>query len=95
MTLIPRDSTDIGKLPLKQQIAILCHVRNYSIVQSAKLWRSEWHEVTFFFGAARFVPTGMCVIHLDLTVIPDEYTRFAHRYPQVVDGEILYISKAV
>jgi hypothetical protein len=86
---------------LGKKIAILFHQRNtranirsYSIVLSAKLWRQQGHDIEFLFGTGRFVPADMCIVHIDLTKLPEKYTRFSQQYPVVINGTVADISKS-
>ncbi len=85
----------------RMKIVILFHqnnnsrnIRSYSIVYSANLWRQQGHEVVFLFGTKTFVAADICFVHLDLSVVPDEYLEFANQYPVVVNGEVKDIRKS-
>lgn len=50
-------------------------------------------EVAVLEGTDRFEPADVLVLHVDLTVVPQEYLALAARYPLVVNGLVRDISK--
>lgn len=77
----------------KYRIAILIHEKdrrkrqNYYLIDSfIEYWRADGHEVFYLAGTKRFVPADVLFVHVDLTVVPDEYLEFANRYPLVLNG---------
>jgi hypothetical protein len=85
---------------MKRKIAILFHEKvrgqslNYLINHYAEFWREDGHEVIFLFGVAQFVPADLVIVHVDLSVVPEEYLEFAKRYPIVLNGEVKDIRKS-
>src|ERR1017187_10351647 len=85
---------------MKHKIAILFHEKdrgrplNYLINHIAELWREDGHEVVLLFGVTQFVPADLAILHVDLSVVPDEYLEFAKRYPIVLNGEVKDIRKS-
>ncbi len=84
----------------KLKIAILFHknsyrfrVDKYSIKFLSSVWESDGHEVIFVFGTDRLVTADICIVHVDLSVVPDEYLEFANCYPIVLNGAIKTIQK--
>ncbi len=59
----------------------------------AECWKREGHKVQFLFGTRIFVPADICILHVDLSIVPAKYVEFAHRYPVVINGSITDISK--
>jgi hypothetical protein len=51
-------------------------------------------EVVFLNGVERFVPADVVIVHVDLSVVPDEYLEFARRYPVALNGEVRDIRKS-
>jgi hypothetical protein len=39
------------------------------------------------------VPADLIIVHVDLSVVPDEYLNFARQYPKVLNGEVKDIRK--
>jgi hypothetical protein len=69
-------------------IAILFHENNrkhdlssYAIAFLAEFWRQDGNRVRYLFGTHKFVPADLLLIHVDLSIVPDEYLEFASRYP--------------
>jgi hypothetical protein len=84
----------------KKRIAVLLHKNDrhhnldrYSIVQLAKVWEDDGHEVVFLFGPKQFVPADLVIVHVNLSVVPDDYIRLARRYPIALNAGITDIRK--
>jgi hypothetical protein len=84
----------------KRKIAILFHETDnrrqlgYIINGLAEIWRADGHEVIYLFGVSKFVPADLVIVHVDLSVVPDEYLEFAKRYPIVLNGAVKDIRKS-
>ncbi len=83
-----------------KRIAVLFHrndrrrnLANYVVHPTAEYWREDGYEVVYLFGARRFVPADVVVVHVDLSVVPDEYLELAARYPAAVNGTLGDIRK--
>lgn len=61
----------------------------------AEFWREDGCHVEFVFGVRNFVPADLAVLHVDLSVVPEEYIRFSRRYPVVVNGAVRDTRKSV
>jgi hypothetical protein len=70
------------------------HATGYVIHHLAELWREDGHAVEYLFGTHEFVPADVVVVHVDLSVVPDEYLEFAARYPRAVNGSLRDIRKS-
>jgi len=86
--------------PAGKRIAILFHendrdrdLSDYAVWSMADVWREAGHDVVFLFGVRRFVPADLVFVHIDLSVVPERYFRFARRYPIVVNGDVKDIRK--
>jgi hypothetical protein len=84
------------------RIAILWHarqppdkVREYSIGHLADHWRDDGLDVIDVFGTGRFVPADIALVHVDVSVVPERYLRFAQQYPVVLNGALRDIRKGV
>ena len=91
----------IDLMTARRRIAILMHekdgehtIHQYVITLLADHWREDGHEVFFLFGTKRFVPADLIIVHVDLSVVPDSYLRFAARYPVAVNGRVRDIRKS-
>lgn len=67
--------------------------RHYLLNRLAERWMERGHEVAVLKGIERFEPAEILIMHINLTVIPEEYLAFAARYPVVVNGGVRDISK--
>ena len=86
---------------MKKRIAVLFHendryinIRDYVIAFLADYWVKDGNEVTFVFGTQKFVPANIAILHVNLSVVPDEYLEFAKHYPIVLNGRIKDIRKS-
>lgn len=84
-----------------KRIAVLFHAgdrhtdpSSYIVDHLARCWREDGHAVTYLFGTRRFVPADLIFVHVDLSVVPDDYLDFASQYPIVVNGRIRDIRKS-
>jgi hypothetical protein len=84
-----------------RRIAILFHeadrgldLRGYSVSRLSQVWREDGHEIVPLYGTAEFVPADIVIVHVDLSVVPDEYLAFASRYPASVNGRVKDIRKS-
>jgi hypothetical protein len=87
-------------LPAKR-IAVLFHegdrhvdLGGYIVDHLARFWREDGHEVVYLFGTNRFVSADLVLVHVNLSVVPDEYIDFASRYPFVLNGRVRDIRKS-
>lgn len=85
----------------RARIAVLFHagdrdtpLDSYLVDHYARYWREAGHDVTYLFGIEQFVPADICVVHVNLSVVPDEYLAFAARYPATVNGAVKDIRKS-
>jgi hypothetical protein len=85
---------------MTRKIAVLFHEKhrgqslNYLIHHYAEFWREDGHEVVFLFGIEQFVPADLVIVHVDLTIVPQEYLDFAKRYPVALNGRVKDIRKS-
>ena len=84
----------------RRTIAILFHEAlrgrsfNYVINHYADIWRAEGHAVIYLFGANEFVPADLIIVHVDLSVVPEEYLALARQYPLALNGQVRDIRKS-
>ncbi len=67
----------------------------YAITFLAEFWRQDGHRVHHLFGIRKFVPADLLLVHVDLSVAPDEYLEFADRYPIALNGGVKDIRKSL
>jgi hypothetical protein len=82
------------------RIAVLWHARQhpdrvheYAIGHMADVWREDGHEVVHLFGTRHFAPADVLLVHVDLSVVPERYLRFARRYPVALNTHARDIRK--
>ena len=59
----------------------------------SEVWQEQGHTVTVVSGTDTFVDGDIGVLHVDLTVIPDDYLELMRRYPKTINGAVKDISK--
>jgi len=65
----------------EKRIAILFHENDkkakakicYCVFRWHLAWGGEWGY--FLFGVKKFVPADLIIVHVDLSVVPDEYSN--------------------
>lgn len=81
------------------RIAILVHQYDdcehvgYFVKALAERWGAAGIETLWVHGPRAFVPADVALLHLDVTRVPRAYRRLARRYPRVINGRMLDISK--
>ena len=83
-----------------RRIAVLFHREDrhydparYIVHTLAECWREDGHDVAYLYGVDRFVPADLVLVHVNLSVVPDEYLEFAGRYPIALNHRIRDIRK--
>jgi hypothetical protein len=82
------------------RVAVLFHAnerhgaQSYIVHSLARCWREDGHEVEYLFGIGRFVPADVVIVHVNLSVVPAGYVRFAARYPLALNARITDIRKS-
>lgn len=85
---------------MKHHIAVLFHetdrplLKYYAVSALAEIWRRDGYAVTNIFGIKKFTPADLILVHVDLSVVPDEYLAFANQYPVVLNGKVADIRKS-
>jgi hypothetical protein len=84
-----------------KRIAVLFHsgdrhtdLAGYIVHHLADCWRADGHEVVYLFGTRRFVPADLVLVHVNLSVVPEDYVRFARRFPIALNDHISDIRKS-
>jgi hypothetical protein len=87
---------------MTKSIALIFHeheqnrsLPSFAIWHLAEIWRREGIKVNFLLGVKKYVPADMAILHVDLTMVPQEYTDFAHRYPVALNGNLRNIKKSL
>ena len=86
----------------KYHIAVLLHesdnehTLNHALIKDySRYWREDGHEVIYIYGTKHFIPADVVIVHVDLSVVPDEYLEFAKQYPVALNAGIKDIRKSV
>lgn len=66
----------------------------YMVKLFAERWIARGHSVAVHHGTANPPPGDVAILHVDLTIVPDEYRVLAARYPRTVNGNIFDVSKS-
>ncbi len=81
------------------QIVILVHRQDrfdrtaYFLSAIADLWCHQGLRVSVLQGPERQVPADLAILHVDLTIVPEDYLAFLRQYPRVVNGRVVDVSK--
>ena len=81
------------------KIAVLTHANDeleshsYLLNLLIDAWRKSGIEIVVLRGADRFQAAEALILHVDLTVVPQDYVAFSKRYPVVINGRVHDISK--
>ena len=78
---------------MSARVAVLFHEHyrryrrrnNYLIGHLTESWRASGHVVQFLYGVRAFEPADVLVMHVDLSVVPNEYVEFGRRYPVAIN----------
>jgi hypothetical protein len=66
----------------------------YFMREIADVWRESGHRVSIAHGPARrAVGADVAVLHVDLTVVPEDHLEFLREYPIVINRRVTDISK--
>lgn len=82
------------------KILILCeygsNFHEYYISHLSKIWLEQGHQVHVSFGLNEPLPeVDIAILHVDRTIVPEEYTHALKDYPIVVNRNVTDISKSV
>src|SRR5262245_11545913 len=83
------------------RIAILFHETDRSrpaerciVHLLAEYWREWGHDVRSIYGVRRFEAADLLFVHVDLSVVPEEYLEFASRYAMTINRGVADIRKS-
>ncbi|MDR9365038.1 MAG: SET domain-containing protein-lysine N-methyltransferase [Balneolaceae bacterium] len=84
-------------LPDRKTILILRHRESkpmkYSVEHYALRWRDAGHRVIYHIGPDDMPEADVVILSIDLTIMPKEYIGLIQKYPLVINGQILDISR--
>lgn len=71
------------------------HVPNVYVSRViAERWRESGHRVLEHFGTENPPEADVAFLHVDLTIVPEEYRLLGARYRRVINGSVMNISKS-
>jgi len=65
----------------------------YLLAQMVERWKNGGFEISVSAGC-KFIPADLAILHVDTTVVGDEYMELASRYPVVLNGKVRDILKS-
>ena len=69
------------------------NISSYLLHPLLQIWREQGHEILVVRGLADLPDADLAILHVDLTLVPDEYAEAVQRYPRVVNGRTVDVSK--
>lgn len=86
----------------RKRIALIFHEHErrrdlpyFAVWNLAEIWRNQGMEVIALFGTGKFIPADLAILHVDLTVVPQEYIKFARQYPIALNAGLENIRKSL
>jgi hypothetical protein len=82
-----------------RRVVILVHRNDdferagYILHELAALWRDRGIQVTVARGRDELTDADLAILHVDLTRVPADYVSAVRRYPRVMNGRVIDISK--
>lgn len=65
----------------------------YMLAHLVERWKNEGIDIHVTAGC-NFIPADLAFMHVDTTVVPDQYLELASRYPVVINGRVRDILKS-
>jgi len=63
------------------------------IAWMARRWEESGYHVSHLYGPNERVEAGLLIVHVSVSVVPDDYLRFAERFPIAVNASLSDIRK--
>jgi hypothetical protein len=82
-----------------RHIVILLHkyftfdTLQYFLRYIADIWQENGFRVSVLHGPGPYVQADLAILHINLTVVPDDYLAFIRQYPLTINGRLTDISK--
>jgi hypothetical protein len=67
--------------------------RAYVMTALAELWRQQGLRASVLQGPGERVEADLAILHVDLTVVPDDHLAFLRQYAVVINGQVVDVSK--
>jgi hypothetical protein len=65
----------------------------YFLREIAEIWRKEGLRVSVLYGLGTRADADLAILHVDMTVVPEDYLAFIRQYPVTINGSVMDISK--
>jgi hypothetical protein len=84
---------------MPKHIAILVHRHGsfdfplYYLHEMASLWREAGFTITILHGPQPRVKADLAILHVDLTIVPDDHLAFMRQFPITINASVADISK--
>jgi hypothetical protein len=65
----------------------------YFIEVIARCWREAGHKVVFINGLQKNITADVAILHVNLSVVPDEYVRYVMQFPVTLNLNVTDIRK--
>jgi len=89
-------------MSVRKRIAVLFHRQDskipaslYIVDRLAQCWREDGHDVLYLYGTKVHVEADLLLVHVNLSVVPEEYLNFASHYPVALNAQLRNIKKSV
>ena len=66
----------------------------YTIYHLAELWRKSGINIVYVYGVEKHVPADLIIVHIDFSIVPEEYLDYAANYPVALNGQLRNICKS-
>ena len=66
---------------------------DYLLKRLSQHWQHSGHEVLVAVGLERLPKADLAVLHVDLSVVPDDYLAALRQFPRVLNGRVVDIRK--
>jgi hypothetical protein len=65
----------------------------YFLREIVEIWQQDGVRVSVLNGLDTRVDADLAILHVNLTVVPEDYLAFIRRYPVTINGSVMDISK--
>ena len=66
----------------------------YTIHHIAEFWRARGLNVVYVFGVEKHVPADLIIVHIDFSIVPQEYIDYAANYPIALNAQLRNVCKS-
>ena len=66
----------------------------YTIHHIAELWKKSGLNVVYVYGIEKHIPADLIIVHIDFSIVPQEYLDYAANYPIALNGKLKNICKS-